>query len=605
MLFVLGVVFVAGALMVSGKVRLDMVALLVVLSFVLSEVLTVPEALAGFGNPVVVMVAGLLVISEMLERTGVAHHIGKWIAHHGRDGEVRLLVLLTLVVAILGCFMTNTAVVAIFIPVVLSIANKTNLNASRLLMPLAYAGIVSGMLTLIATTPNLVVTEELDRAGFEPFGFFSFTPIGVAVLCVFVIYMTVLGRHLLPGDRFAPPKTLTRNIQDLLVEFEMVDTAHRLRVPVGSLLVGQTLADSKIGSQFNVWVIIIEHLGRLSSGITTVPSPQSQIRAGDVLVLQGTREAVDQVAQHFQLIRLTVSDHDRARWIQETGIAKVLIHPESKLIGSTLLEIDLRSTYGIQVLRVRRKNEDVADFPDQRIKSGDAMLVIGPWNRIRQLQSSLHDFVVLELPTEIERVAPAWQRAPFALAILALMVVLAAFKIVPVVIAVTICALLAVVSRCLTMEQAYASIHWSTIVLVAGMMSVALAMSKTGAIELLAESLVAGVGQTGPYVMLATLFAMTAGLSMLLTSTASAILCAPIAIQAAEALEVSPHAFAMAVAIGASAGFVMPVSSAAVMLVVGPGKYRLIDFIKVGFPLLILTWLVTIILTPLLFPFTP
>ena len=603
MLFVLGVVFVAGALMVSGKVRLDIVALLIVLSFVLGGALTVPEALAGFGNPIVVMVAGLLVISEMLTRTGVAHHIGEWIAHHGRGEEVRLLVILTLVVAILGSFMSNTAVVAIFIPVVLSVANKTNLNASRLLMPMAYAGVVSGMLTLIATSPNLVVSEVLDRAGFEPFGFFSFTPIGGAVLCVLVVYMIVVGRHLLPGERFSPPKTAARSMQDLLVEFEVMGNAHRLQVPVGSPLVGQTLANSKIGSQYNAWVIILEHAGLLSSGITTAPSSQFKIRGGDVLVVHGTRDAADQVAREHKLRRLTVGDGDRARWVQETGIAKVLIHPESKLIGSTIREIGLLKTYGIQVLGVRRKNEVTEDFLNQRIKSGDAMLVIGPWNRIRRLQSELHDFVVLALPTEIERVAPAWQRAPVALAILALMVALAAFEIVPVVIVVTICALLAVVTRCLTMEHAYVAIRWNTIVLIAGMMSVAQAMVKTGAIELLAGYLVAGVGQTGPYVMLAVLFALTAALSMVLTSTASAILCAPIAIRAAEALEVSPHAFAMTVAIAASAGFVMPVSSAAVMLVVGPGKYRLMDFFKVGIPLLILTWLITIILNPLLFPF--
>lgn len=605
MLFVFGVVFVAGALMVSGKVRLDIVALMVVLTFVLGGALTVPEALAGFGNPVVVMVAGLLVISEMLARTGVAHHIGKWITRYGGDGEVRLIIFLTLVVATLGCFMSNTAVVAIFIPVVLSVANKTNLNASRLLMPLAFAGIVSGMLTLIATPPNLVVSEELNRAGFEPFGFFSFTPIGAAVLCVFLVYIIVVGRHLLPGERFAPPKTPARSMQNLLDEFELAGTAHRLQIPMGSPLIGRTLADSQIGSEYNVWIVILEHTGRLSSGITTAPSAEVQIRGGDVLVVHGTREAADQVARDHNLSRLTVTDMDRARWIQETGIAKVLIHPESRLIGSTLRAIGLRRTYGIQVLGVRRRNEAMKDFLNQRIESGDAMLVIGPWNRIRQLQSELHDFVVLVLPAEIEHVAPTWQRSPAALVILALMVALAAFKIVPVVIAVTICALLAVVTRCLTMEQAYAGIHWSTVVLIAGMMSVAQAMVKTGAIELLAGNLVAGVGQAGPYVMLATLFTLAATLGMVLTSTASAILCAPVAIHAAEALEVSPQAFAMAVAIGASAGFVMPVSSAAVMLVVGPGKYRLRDFFKVGIPLLFLTGLIAIILTPLLFPFQP
>jgi di/tricarboxylate transporter len=591
--------------MVSGKVRLDIVALLVVVSFVLGGALTVPEALAGFGNPVVIMVAGLLVISDMLTRTGVAHHLGKWIAHHGRDGEARLLVILTLAVAILGCFMSNTAVVAIFVPVVLSVANQTNLNASRLLLPMAYAGVVSGMLTLIATTPNLVVSEELHRGGFEPFNFFSFTPIGVTVVCVFVVYMIVGGRHLLPGERFDPPKTVARNIQDLLVEFELAGTAHRLQVPLGSPLVGQTLAGSKLGSQYDVWITILERSGRFGPRIVPTPSAELEIRDGDILVVLAGRDSVDQVALDHNLTKLSVTDGDRERWRQETGFAKILIHPDSRLIGSTLRKTDLRKSYGVQVLGLQHNKKILDDFLDQDFKSGDAMLVVGPWKRIRQLQSDLHDFVVLVLPVEIEQVAPAWKRAPVALGILALMVALAAFEIVPVAIAVTLCALLAVVTRCLTMEQAYDCIHWSTVVLIAGMMSVAQAMVKTGAIELLAGYLIEGVGQTGPYIMLATLFALVAALSMVLTGTAAAILFAPIAIRAAETLEISPHAFAMTVAIAASAGFVMPISSAALMLVVGPGKYRLMDFFKVGAPLLILTGLVTIILTPLLFPFKP
>ncbi len=605
MLFVIGVVLVAGALMVSGKVRLDVVALLVVLSFVLGDALTVHEALAGFGNPVVIMVAGLLVISEMLTRTGVAHNIGKWIAHYGQDGEVRLLVILILVVALLGCFMSNTAVVAIFIPVVMSVANQTNLNASRLLMPMAYAGVVSGMLTLIATPPNLVVTEVLGQAGFEPFGFFSFTPIGGTVLCVFIVYMILVGRNLLPGERFAPPKTAALNMHDLLAEFELAGTACRLQVPAESTLIGQTLAGSKLGSEYDIWVTILERHGPLGQRIIPAPAPELEIRGGDVLVVVGACEASEKVALDYSLNKLSVTDGNRERWMQETGIAKVLIHPESRLIGRTLHKIDLRKNYGVQVLGLRRNKKILDDFLDQGIKSGDAMLVVGPWKRIAKLQSELHDFVVLAVPIEIKRIAPAWRRAPVALGILALMVGLATFEIVPVVIAVTLCALLAVITRCLTMEQAYISIHWSMIVLIAGMMSVAQAMVKTGAIELLAGYLVAVAGQTGPYVMVAALFALTAGLSMVLTGTASAILCSPIAIQAAETLEVSPQAFAMTVAVGASSGFVMPVSSAAIMLVIGPGKYRLMDFVKVGVPLLVLTGIVTIILTPLLFPFHP
>lgn len=603
MLFVFAVIAAAGVLFLSGKVRLDVVALLVVLSLVLSGTLTAPEAFSGFGDPVIALVAGLLVISEMLTRTGVAHQIGSWLSRHGRGGEVRLLLLLTLVVAALGSFMSNTAVVAIFIPVVLSVANTTRMNASRLLMPLAFAGVVSGMLTLIATTPNLVVSAKLVRAGYAPFSFFSFTPVGLAVLAVFAAYMVLVGRNLLPGDRVALPKTEARSIRELLAEFELPGRSRRLKVPADSPLVGRTLAGAAIGRDFGLRVIIVERTSALAQGVTTAPTAELVVRAGDVLVARGTRGSVERLAEAHGLTELPVSDADRARWAKGAGIAKVLIHPESRLIGNTLRKAGLHSGYGVQVLGLRRKHRTLEDFPDQTIKSGDAMLVVGPWKRIRRLQSELHDFVVLALPAEIEQVASAWQRAPVALAILVLMVVLSVTNLVPIAIAVTICALLAVVTRCMTMEQAYRSIHWSAVVLIAGMMSVAMAVQKTGAMELVVGGLVERVGPAGPYALMAVLFALAAVLSMVLSSTPTAILLAPVAVHAAEALGISPYAFAMTVAIASSAGFVMPVASPAVMLVVGPGKYKLVDFVKAGAPMLALTAAVTLVLVPWLFPF--
>jgi di/tricarboxylate transporter len=601
-LFVLVVTGLAGALFISGRVRLDIVAILVVLALALGGILSPSEALAGFGNPVVIMVAGLLVISDMLARTGVAQLLGRWLGRHGRGSEVRLIVLLSLVVGVLGCFMTNAAVVAIFLPVVLSLGNTTRLNASRLLLPLAYAGLVSGMLTLIATAPNLVVASELERAGFEPFSFFSFTPIGGAVLLVFVLYMILVGRHLLPGARVTPPTTAARNFDELLSEFDLLGTANRLHVPAGSPLVGRTLAASEIGSRYEARVILLERIGRLGREVLTTPAAETELRGGDVLVVGGPSEGRERLTHELGLRALPTTAGDRERWIREAGIAKVLVHPESSLIGRTLRGIALRSTYGVQVLAVRRGGAALDGFLDEELASGDALLVIGPWKRIRQLQSSLRDFVVLALPTEIEHVVPAWRRAPIAVTILAVMVTLSAFEIVPVVVAVLIAVLLAVGTRCLTMEQSYGAIQWSTIVLIAGMMSITRAMISTGAVDLVVDQLVAGIGGYGPHVMMTALFALTAASSAVLSNTATAVLLAPIAIRAASSFEIDPHAFAMTVAIAASAGFVVPMSSPAMMLVVGPGKYRLTDFVVVGFPMLVLTWIVTMLLVPILFP---
>lgn len=604
-LFVATVVAIAAMLILTGKARLDVVALLVVLSLILGNVLTPQEALLGFGDPVVITVAGLLIVSEMLTRTGVAHFVAGSLVKYGRNGELQLILVLIALVAALGAFMSNTAIVAIFLPIVLAVTRQTNLNASRLLLPLAYAGLVSGMLTLISTTPNIVLSTELERAGFDQFDFFSFTPIGIALVCAFAIYMALIGRRLLPGDQVSPPETVARTFRELLVEFNLMGTSRRAEVSAESSLVGQTLADSNIRSRFNVRVIVIERFGRLGTEVIATPPSELRIRAGDVLVLQGTPEDTENLTKDCRLIARTVTDADRTRWTRAAGIAKVLVHPESSLIGSTIRKIGLRSTYGVEVLAVGRKNETLDDFMDRDLKSGDSMLVIGSWKRIRQLQSKLHDFVVLAFPAEIEDVAPARQRAPIALSILALMVALSAFELVPVVVAVLLATLLAVLTRCLSMEDAYAAIHWNTIVLIAGMLSVSRALDKTGSIDLMVAQFVDWFSAAGPYIMMSTLFVLTALLSMVLSNTATAVLLAPVAIETATALNVSPYAFAMTVAIAASAGFLSPVSSPAVMLVMGPGKYRFVDFMKLGLPMLVITWLMTIAITPLLFPFDP
>ncbi len=602
-LYVFAVIAGAGVLFATGRVRLDIVALLVVLALYLGGILSVGEALAGFGNPVVVMVGGLLVIGDMLTRAGVAHAIGEWLTRVGGGSESRLLILLTLTVAVLGCFMSNTAVVAIFIPVVFNIAARSNLNASRLLLPLAYAGLISGMLTLIATPPNLVASAELERSGYEPFGFFSVTPVGLAVLLAFLGYMLVLGRRLLPGEQVAPPKSTARTIRDLLDDYALYGTARRLRIRAGSPLQGRTLTESKLGARYPVRVLILEQMHRLGTRIIAVPGSDTDLRVGDVLVVLADEGAVLQLVDDLELEELPVTDVDREQWTTESGLATVLIHPESRLIGSTIRESRIRLEYGIQVMGLRRKGELLESFVDEKLAFGDAMLVIGPWKRIAQLQSSLHDFVVLALPVEIEQVAPARHRAPVALLILVGMVALSALEIVPVAIAVLMAVLAAVFTGCQSMKNAYSAIHWSTLVLIAGLLPIADAMIRTGGVDLIVEKLISCLGSSGPYVMMTALFLLTTLLGTALSNTATTVLVVPIAIRAAEAMQLSPHAFAMAVAIAASSAYATPVSSPATALVVEPGNYRFGDFVKAGLPVLLLTLVVSLLVIPLVFPF--
>ncbi|MGI9591956.1 MAG: SLC13 family permease [Myxococcota bacterium] len=601
---VLGVLGVAVVLFSSGRVRLDVTALLVVMALMLTEVLTPREALAGFGDPVVLLVAGLLVVGEMMTRTGVSHAMGRWLMRVGGSSETRLMMMMMLAAAALGSLMSSTAVVAVFIPVVLTVAAKTNLNASRLLMPLSFAALVSGMLTLIATTPNLVVSAELQAKGLEPFHFFSFTPIGLAVLAVAMAYMWLVGRHLLPGGQVAPPKSDSRTMADLHSGFGLEDRGHRLKVLDDSPLVGRTLGETKIGSRSQARVIGIERPGR-RGGREFLPSPGSdaEIHAGDVLCLVSGSPEAQSLASADRLEILTVGDDDRALWTNELGMAVVLVSPDSRLEGETLRGSAFRSAHSLHVLGVRRRGRIVPDFTDEPLEAGDSLLVLGSWHAISRLKGDTRDFVVLALPEELDEVAPARNKGLVALLILAGMVVLAAADVVPVVAAVLLAALAAVFTRCLSMEDGYAAICWSSIVLIAGMLPIADALERTGGVDLAVEAMVDGLGEAGPYLLMTVFFFLTAGLGLVLSNTATAVLVAPIALRAAAVLDVSPYPLAMAVAIAASAAFVTPVSTPVVTLVVAPGNYRFLDFVKVGLPLLLLTWLTTLLVTPIFFPF--
>ena len=594
----------AAILFASNRVRPDVVALLTVLALMLTEVLTPREALAGFGDPVIIVIAGLLVVGEALTRTGVAQAISRWIMRFAGSNETRILILLMASAGLLGAVMSSTAVVAIFIPVALAIGRKSGVAPSRLLIPLSYAALISGMLTLIATTPNLVASSELDKAGFEPFNFFDFTPLGLTVLVLGIAYIVLFGRRFLPGQERTPVETVRQGMRELLAEFDIPGQANRLRISPLSPLVGRTLVDSEIGTRYDdAWVVLLEREERLGRVTKASPSGDLTLRAGDVLVVGGAQESIDQLVNETELERLPLEDRHRRRWLRDVGLAIVLVHPESRMLGKSLKKGRFRSRYSLNVLAVRRKGKILDSFLDKSLQVGDELLLLGSWDLIGRLQRFGHDFVLLALPAELQEMAPARRLAPVALLILIGMVLLTALKIVPIVVAVMLAALAVVATRTLTMEDAYRSIHLSSLVLVAGMLPVADALQKTGGVDLVVGGLVSGLGDSGPYLMLSALFWMTAGLGVFLSNTATAVLMAPIAIGAAQAVGVSPYAFVMTIAIAASAVFMSPFSTPVVTLVVAPGGYRFSDFLKVGTPLVILTWLVALLLIPLLFPF--
>jgi di/tricarboxylate transporter len=604
MVFVFALIGVAAVLMASNRVRFDIVALLVVLALMLSGILSVGEALAGFGSSVVILVAGLLVIGEMLARTGVARAVGDWILQRGGTSETRLLVLIMLGAGLLGSIMSSTAVVAIFIPIVLRIAAETKLSSSRLLMPMSYAALISGMLTLIATTPNIVVHEELKEAGFNGFGFFGFTVIGAAILVVAVVYMLLIGRRLLTAEAGDPESSIARrSIFEIWKEFRTDEDYQRLRIDRQSPLAGVMLAEADLEGRYELRVLGVVRDGSGDVQMTAV-SQAIQLVEGDTLAVVGRPEELERFCAEQVLRPQERSEQEQKRWLWDIGGSVALLHPDSGLIGKSLRDAEFRSNYGIDVLGLRRAGEAVTDYADTTLQASDSLFLVGPWSSIRQLQTLAHDFVVLEVPAELENVVPSYRRMPVALAILVGMVLLTVFDLVPLVAAVILAVLAAVFTRCLTMEDAYRSIHWSSLVLVAGMLPLADALDVTGGTQLIVDTLLGAAGGAGPYVMLSIIFFLTASLSLVLSNTASAVLVAPIAIYAAAALDVSPYPFAVAVLIAASSAFSTPVSTPVVTLVVDPGRYRFIDFVKVGVPMLMLSYLVTLLVAPLVFPFS-
>ena len=604
MAYVFGVLAVAVVLFASGKLRLDVVALLVVFALVLGDVVTLGEALAGFSNSVILMIAGLFIVGEALVTTGIAFAVGEWLMRIGGASEQRMLVLLMLVVGSVGAFMSSTGIVALFLPIVLGISAKTGYPKTRLLMPLSFAALISGMMTLIATPPNLVVNEELAHQGLEPFGFFEFTPIGVAVLLVGTVYMLFLGRRMLsaghPEDQ-GQQKGLS--IDELIDRYGLRGRFLRLRIPADSPLVGHSVGAAKLRTLFGVAAIGIERREGRQLSITPALA-HTEFRAGDVLYAVGAEEPAAHFIEDQGLEPLSMETAPRKDIQQEMGLAEVMISPDSALIDQTLHDAAFRSRRHVSVLAIRRGGEPIeANLADQELKFGDTLLVSGSWKDIGLLQAGRKDLIVLNLPVELEDFAPARSQAPWALGILVAMIATMTFGLVPNAIAVLIAALALVAARCLTMETAYRVINWPSLVLVAGMLPLATALQNTGASDLIVDGLVARFGDFGPTAMMTGLFVLTAVLGLFISNTATAVLLAPIAIGIAGDMGVSPYPFAMTIAVAASAAFMTPVSTPVNTLVVAPGGYTFGDFAKVGVPMTILVMIVADLLIPLLFPF--
>jgi di/tricarboxylate transporter len=604
LLLVLVLLAAAVAMFAMNRPRMDAVGLIMMTVLPFTGVISVNETIAGFSDSSIVLLGALFVIGDGLVRTGVAQRLGDWLLVKAGSNETRLLVLLMAAVAGLGAFMSSTGVVAIFIPVALRIAHTTGASPSRLMMPLSVAALISGMLTLIATAPNLVVNSELARHGLAEFHFFSFTPFGLPVLVLGIFYMLFARRWLVvrssEGGSRAPRPSLGQWIE----KYQLADREHRVRVTDRSPLAGKTLEDLDLRGSAGVNIVAVERSHRLGRHLMR-PSAKLELRADDILLLDIFEPTidVDAIRRQYALEPLPLTGSYFSDRSQEIGMAEVMVAADSSLVGKTVVEARFRSRRGLTAIGLRHGSAAHAGpLLTETLRVGDTLLVVGSWKDIERLGSDTDDLLVLNVPAEIAEVLPAPGRALQALFCLLLMVGLMVSGIVPNVQAALIACLLMGVFGCIGLDSAYRSVHWKSIVLIVGMLPFSIALQKTGAVDLAADGLMALTAGAGSLVVLGSLFAITALLGLFISNTATAVLMAPVALAIAHELRASPYPFAMIVALAASTAFMTPISSPVNTLVVGPGNYAFGDFVRIGVPFSVLVMIVSVLLVGWLLP---
>ena len=603
---------------IIGKIRADIVALCALIALAVSGVLTPQETLSGFSNSVVIMMAGLFVVGGAVFQTGLAKTIGSKILSLAGNNELVLFLLIMLVTSFIGGFISNTGTVALMLPIVVSMATKANISPSRFLMPLAFASSMGGMLTLIGTPPNLVIQEELSKAGYHDITFFSFVPVGIICILTGILVLTPLSKIFLVKKDTVKKKSTQITSKDLARKYQLSDNLYRILVPGNAHVCNKKLVDLNITEKYNVSILEVRRSSPAASFFMRtvdqkLAGPEMELKANDILYAFGTYEDIELFVREnkLQLTQAHTSEYtgelssDKLS-VREIGIAEVLILPESKLVNKLVKESNFRANYAVNILGIGRKNEYIlTHVKDEKLQAGDALLVQGTWESIGLLSQEQNEWVVLGQPMEEAAKVTLDYKAPTAAGIMIVMIVAMVFNVLPPVVCVLIAAILTILTGCFrSPEEAYKTISWESIVMIGAMMPMALAFEKTGLSELISRNLVVGLKDFGPVALLAGIYITTSILTMFISNTAVAVLTAPIAMQTALAMGVSPYPFLMAVTIGASMCFASPFSTPPNALVMSAGKYTFKDYIKVGLPLQILIGIIMIIALPLLFPFT-
>ena len=620
------------ALFIWGRVRADIVALTALAALLVLGILTPAEALAGFSSPIVIMMIGLFVVGGAIMQTGLAKLTGNKLMALSRGNETITFLLVMLVTSFIGAFVSNTGTVALMMPIIMSIAAGSGMQSSRFLMPLAFAGSLGGMLTLIGTPPNLVIDEVLTEGGYQPLAFFSFFPVGIIVIAIGIIVLMPLSKIFLSKKQSGKKKKQGKSLDDLVDEYQLLDNLHRYivpsRRPSAALdengeqmdIVGKTLKDLSIQKKYGVSIIEIRNekksrLGLVKDVSQNMAKSSSTIQVHDTLYIIGEEENMKRFASDYGLRKMKDVKID----FYDLGLTEIVVMPTSNFAGLRIGDANLRKRFGINVLGVKRGggsssseggrsgNEYITDnLIAAKLHVGDMLLVQGEWTNLAHLTADTTNWVVLDQPEKAADKVLLDYKAPVAAAIMLLMIAMMVFDFIPVapVTAVIIAGLLTVFAGCFrNVEAAYKTINWESIVLIAAMMPMSTALEKTGASALVSQGLVESLGSMGPTALLAGIYFTTSLMTMFISNTATAVLMAPIALVAAQQVGVSPYSFLFAVTLGASMCFASPFSTPPNALVMKAGGYTFMDYVKVGLPLQIIIGVVMTFVLPLLFPY--
>jgi di/tricarboxylate transporter len=575
-------------LILSNRLRTDLVAVLVLVSLTLTGLVTADEAVSGFSRSAVIVIIGLFVITHTLEDTGVVQVIANRIRSLGGESEARLVIVFMAVGALLSLTMNNIAAGAVLMPAAIHVSRESNVRLSKLLIPLSFGTLVGGMATYF-TTANIILSGILQGQGLDGLDMMDFIPTGGLIVIATLAFMVLIGRRLLP-DRESVGQTISpRHLSSKLREtYQLDERLWEVRVPLTCKLVNTALSHSHIGSDLGITVVAIWR----GHEAILAPEPIEIINANDYLLILGREERVRKLAE-WGLMVGRENGYRSDRHDYSVDLTEVIIPPRSNAIGKTLKDLRFRNKYGLTSVAFWREGRSYrTDVGNTPLQVGDALLMVGPISKIKTLAQE-RDYLLLQ-SSHVHQ-PPYPDKALWALLITGLVLITAIFDIIPLSLAVLAGWAALVLTRCMTMDEAYRSIEWRVVFLIAGMLPISIAMVNTGLADRIGMAFVNTLVPFGPLALVAGIFLLTAGVTQVMAGQVSALIVGPIAITAAQQMGVNPQAMAVAVAIGCSTAFLTPIAHPVNVLMMGPGGYRFSDFFKIGLGMTLVTFVVLLI----------